>query len=159
MLQVTVVAVGSLKERYWREAAEEYEKRLRGFCKLTVVQIRESRLSDEPGEKEIAAALENEGKQILANLPPKSYRMALCVEGKQLSSRALAEKLGEIGQTRGSVSLVIGSSFGLSEEVKRRCDFQLSVSELTFPHQLMRVLLLETLYRSFSILQGGKYHK
>ena len=159
MLQITVVAVGSLKEEYWRAATAEYEKRLQGYCKLTVVQIKESRLSDDPGEKEIAAALEAEGKQILANLPPKSYRVALCVEGKQLSSVALAEKLGEIGQTHGSVAFVIGSSYGMSDQVKRQCDFRLSVSELTFPHQLMRVLLLETLYRSLSILQGGKYHK
>ena len=159
MLQMTVVAVGSLKEEYWRAAMAEYEKRLQGFCKLTVVQIKESKLPDEPGEKEIAAALENEGKQILASLPPRAYRVALCVEGTRLSSPALAEKLNEVGQTHGSVAWVIGSSFGLSEEVKRQCDFRFSVSELTFPHQLMRVLLLETLYRSLSILQGGKYHK
>ena len=159
MLQVTVAVVGSLKEPYLRDAAAEYEKRLNSFCKLTVVQIKESRLSEDPGEKEIAAALAEEGKQILAHLPPKAYRVALCVEGKQLSSPALAEKLGEIGRTHGSVAFVIGSSYGLSEEVKRQCDFRLSVSELTFPHQLMRVILLETLYRSLSILQGGKYHK
>ncbi len=159
MLQVTVAVVGSLKEQYLRDAAAEYEKRLNGFCKLTVVQIRESRLPDDPGEREIQAALEAEGKQILESLPPRSYRVALCVEGKQLSSPALAEKIGEIGQTHGSVSFVIGSSYGLSGEVKQKCDFRLSVSELTFPHQLMRVILLETLYRSLSILQGGKYHK
>ena len=156
---MTLVVVGSLKEEYWRAAMAEYEKRLQGYCKLTVVQIKESRLPDDPGEKEIAAALESEGKQILASLPPRCYKVALCVEGKQLSSHALAEKLDEIGRTHGSVAWVIGSSFGLSGEVKEKCDFRFSVSELTFPHQLMRVLLLETLYRSLSILQGGKYHK
>ncbi len=159
MLQMTLIVVGTLKESYWRDAAAEYEKRLQGFCRLTVVQIRESRLPDAPNEKEIGAALETEGKQILENLPPRSYRVALCVEGKQLSSPALAEKLAGIGRTHGSVAWVIGSSYGLSETVKRACDFCLSVSELTFPHQMMRVLLLETLYRSLSILQGGKYHK
>ena len=159
MLNVTLIAVGTLKETYLREAYAEYEKRLRAFCKLELVQIKETKLPENPAEGEIAAALKQEGEQILAALPPRAYRMALCVEGVQLSSPAFAEKLAQIGTTHGSLALVIGSSHGLAESVKSACDFRLSVSALTFPHQLMRVILLETLYRSLGILHGTKYHK
>ena len=159
MLNVTLIAVGTLKEDYLRAAFAEYEKRLRAYCKFELVTIRETRLSDDPGEGEIAAALEEEGRQILAVLPPRAYRIALCVEGKELSSAELAEKLEQIGSSHGAVALVIGSSYGLSPAVKSGCDLRLSVSKLTFPHQLMRVILLETLYRSLSILRGAKYHK
>ena len=151
--------MGNLKEPYLRDACAEYEKRLGAFCRTETVQIREARLPEDSGEGEIAAALFTEGKQILAAMPPRSYRVALCVEGKQLSSEELAKKLEEIGASHGSLCLVIGSSHGLSEEVKQACDFRWSISRLTFPHQLMRVILLETVYRSFSILGGRKYHK
>ncbi len=159
MLNVTLIAVGNLKEGYLREACAEYEKRLGAFCRLEQIQIKETKLTEHPGAGEIAAALEAEGEKILEAMPPRAYRIALCVEGRQLSSEALAEKLGEIGTTHGAVALVIGSSYGLSPEVKSACDLRLSVSALTFPHQLMRVILLETLYRSLGILHGTKYHK
>ena len=159
MLNVTLIAVGNLKEDYLRAAYAEYEKRLRAFCRLELIQIKERKLPDDPGAGEIAAALEEEGAQILAALPPRAYRIALCVEGKELSSTELAEKLEQIGTENGALALVIGSSFGLSQTVKSACDLRLSVSKLTFPHQLMRVILLETLYRSLGILRGTKYHK
>ena len=159
MLNVTLVAVGTLKEDYLRAAFAEYEKRLRAFCKLELVNVKEFKLPENPGAGEIAAALEEEGKAILAVLPPRAYRIALCVEGKQLSSEELAEKLEQIGVSHGAIALVIGSSHGLAPSVKEACDFRLSVSKLTFPHQLMRVILLETLYRSLGILRGTKYHK
>lgn len=159
MIQVTLISVGGLKEAYLREAAAEYKKRLSAFCKLEEVQLKEQKLPDDPSEKEIASALAAEGKEILGVLPPKAYKIALCVEGKGFSSPAFAEKLGEVFARTGEVALVIGSSFGLSDEVKQACDLRLSVSGMTFPHQLMRVLLLEILYRSFQILRGGKYHK
>ncbi len=159
MLNVTLIAVGTLKEDYLRAAFAEYEKRLRAYCKLELVPIKEVKLPEDPGEGEIAAALEEEGRQILAALPPRAYKIALCVEGKELSSQELAEKLEQIGASHGAVALVIGSSYGLSPAVKSGCDFRLSVSRLTFPHQLMRVILLETLYRSLGILRGTKYHK
>ena len=159
MLNVTLIAVGTLKESYLRDACAEYEKRLGAFCRFSCVVIRESKLPDDPSVGEIAAALRSEERQILAAVPPRSFRVALCVEGKQLSSEELAEKLGEIGKTHGAVTLVIGSSYGLSPAVKEACDLRLSVSRLTFPHQLMRVVLLETLYRSLGILHGTKYHK
>lgn len=159
MLHITLIAVGNLKEGYLRDACAEYEKRLGAFCRLETVQMKETVLPENPGEAEIASALEQEGGKILAAIPPRAYRMALCVEGKQLSSEELAEKLGEIGSNHGSLALVIGSSHGLSPKVKEACDMKLSVSRLTFPHQLMRVILLETVYRSLSILRGTKYHK
>lgn len=159
MLNLTLITVGTLKEGYLREAVAEYEKRLQAYCRLQTVNLRETRLSESPSAGEIAAALTNEGKQILAAMPPRSYRIALCVEGQQISSEELAEKLERIGQTHGAACLVIGSSYGLAPEVKAACDWRMSVSRLTFPHQLMRVMLLETLYRSLGISAGSKYHK
>ena len=159
MIQVTVITVGNLKESYWREALAEYEKRLGAFCKPTILQLKEARMGDDPSESEIKAALADEGKRILEAMPPRSYRIALCVEGKQFSSEALAKKLEGVFTENASLCLVIGSSHGLADEVKAACQLRLSVSELTFPHQMMRVLLLEVLYRSFSIIKGTKYHK
>jgi 23S rRNA (pseudouridine1915-N3)-methyltransferase len=100
-----------------------------------------------------------EGKQILAAMPPRSYRIAMCVEGQQMTSEQLAQRLEDISQTHGSVCLVIGSSYGIAPEVKAACDLRLSVSKLTFPHQLMRVILLEAVYRALGISKGTKYHK
>ena len=159
MLNVTVITVGTLKEVYLREAAAEYEKRLGAFCKLELIQLKETKLSESPTDAQISAALSAEGRQILAAIPPRAYRIAMCVEGTQLSSEQLAKKLEEIGQTHGTLCLIIGSSYGIAPEVKSACDYRLSVSKLTFPHQLMRVLLLETLYRSLGIIKGTKYHK
>ena len=159
MLNLTVITVGTLKESYLREACAEYEKRLSAFCKYEMICLKEVKLPDAPSQTEIAAALAAEGKQILAAMPPRAYRVALCVEGRQLSSEELAQKLEQIGASHGSVCLVIGSSYGLSPEVKAAADLRLSVSKLTFPHQLMRVLLLETLYRSLGISKRTKYHK
>ena len=159
MLNLTVITVGNLKESYLREAAAEYEKRLGAFCRLEMIQLKESKLPEAPTDGQISAALTAEGKQILAAMPPRAYRIAMCVEGQQLSSEQLAQKLEDVGQSHGAVCLVIGSSYGIAPEVKAACDFRFSVSKLTFPHQLMRVLLLETLYRSLGITKGTKYHK
>lgn len=159
MLKLTVVTVGSLKESYLRDACAEYEKRLSAFCRTELIQLPEFRLPEAPSPAQIAAALTAEGKQILAAVPPRSYRIALCIEGQQLSSEELAQRLEQISTSHGSLCLIIGSSYGLAPEVKKACDMRLSVSRLTFPHQLMRVLLLETLYRSLSILKGIRYHK
>lgn len=159
MIQVTVITVGNLKESYWREAVSEYEKRLNGFCRTEILQLKEARVPEDPSEGEIRAALADEGKRILAAMPPRSYRIALCVEGKQFSSEVLAKRLEGVLAENGSLCLVIGSSHGIAPEVKAACDLRLSVSELTFPHQMMRVLLLEVLYRCFSIIKGTRYHK
>ena len=159
MIGVKLITLGTLKEAYWRDAAAEYEKRLGAFCKLDVVQLKEERLGDDPTEGEIRNALEREADRILAEIPQRAYRIALCVEGTQLSSERLADRISRIAQEQGEVCLIIGSSFGLAERVKSACQMRLSVSKLTFPHQMMRVLLLETVYRSFHIIKGTKYHK
>lgn len=159
MIGVTLITVGTLKEAYLRDAAAEYEKRLGAFCKFTHVSLKEERLPDTPSDSEIKNALRREGEKILTEIPKKAYRVALCVEGRQLSSEELAQKLGNIGTTHGELCLIIGSSHGLDDAVKSACDMKLSVSKLTFPHQLMRVILLEAVYRGFNILKGTHYHK
>ena len=137
----------------------EYEKRLSAFCKPEILQLKEAKLPESPSDGEIQAALADEGKRILSAIPSRAYKIAMCVEGQQFSSEDLAQKLDGVLANTGSICLIIGSSFGLSEEVKKACDLRLSVSKLTFPHQMMRVLLLEMLYRCFGILKGTKYHK
>ena len=159
MIQLTVITVGNLKESYWRDAVAEYEKRLCAYCRPEVIQLKESKLSDNPSDGEIRAALSDEGKRILAAVPPRAYKIAMCVEGEQFSSEALAARLDSVLRESGNLCLIIGSSYGLAPEVKAACDLRLSVSKLTFPHQMMRVLLLEVIYRCFGILKGTKYHK
>lgn len=159
MLNVKLITLGTLKEAYLRDAAAEYEKRLGAFCRFELVQLKEERLSDDPSESEIKNALAKESEKILALIPARAYVVAMCVEGKQLTSPELAEKLEEISARTSDVCFIIGSSFGLSDTVKQRADLRLSVSKLTFPHQLMRVILLETVYRAFNIQKGTRYHK
>ena len=159
MATIRFITVGTLKEDYLRAAVSEYEKRLSGFCRVEQINIKEAKLPQDPSESEIKRALDEEAKQILAAMPDKSYKIAMCVEGKQLSSEELAEQLERIEQQSGDVCFIIGSSYGLAPVVKARADLRLSVSRLTFPHQLMRVLLLEAVYRAFNIRKGTRYHK
>lgn len=159
MMNVKFITLGTLKESYLREAAAEYEKRLGAFCRFEMIQLKEERLGDNPSQNEIAAALEKESEKIFSQIPPRAYCVAMCVEGKQLSSEELADKIGAVGNVTSDICFVIGSSFGLGESVKKRADMRLSVSKLTFPHQLMRVVLLEAVYRAFNIQKGTKYHK
>lgn len=159
MLTVKMITVGTLKEKYLRDAADEYIKRLSAFCKFEEVNIRESRLPENPSKIEIDSALSAEAKSIASAISPKAYKIALCVEGKQFSSENLAKKISDISMQHGEICLIIGSSHGINDSLKNSCDLKLSVSELTFPHQLMRVILLETMYRSFNIIKGTKYHK
>lgn len=159
MVHVKFIVLGTLKESYLREAAAEYEKRLGGFCRFELVQLKEEKLSDAPSEAEIRKALEKEATAVLEQIPPRAYVIAMCVEGKQLSSEELADKMAAIEQEAGEVCFIIGSSYGLSPAVKAHADLRLSVSKLTFPHQLMRVLLLEAVYRAFNIRKGTRYHK
>jgi 23S rRNA (pseudouridine1915-N3)-methyltransferase len=159
MLNVKFITLGTLKEAYLRDAANEYEKRLGAFCRFENIQLKEERLSDDPSDSEIKNALAKESEKILSLIPARAYVIAMCVEGKQLSSPELADKLEEISARTSDICFVIGSSFGLSDTVKQRADLRLSISKLTFPHQLMRVILLETVYRAFNIQKGTKYHK
>ncbi len=158
MINVKIVAVGNLKEQYLRDAFSEYSKRLKRFCNFQLCEINESKLPDNPSPKEIQKALETEGKAILKEC--KGYTAAMCIEGRQLSSTEFAKKLDNAASEGGSwVTFVIGSSFGLSDEVKSAADFRLSMSEMTFPHQLARVMLAEQIYRGFQINSNGRYHK
>lgn len=160
MIAVNIICIGKLKESYLRDASAEYSKRLGAFCKLNITEIQPKRLPDQPSDAEIAAALLAEGKQILAKIPSSSKIVAMCIEGGQLSSKQLAKQFAEDAVTgTGSISFIIGGSFGLSDEVKNRADLKLSMSKMTFPHQLARVMLLEQIYRAFQINSGGKYHK
>ena len=159
MLTLKFISVGTLKEGYLREACAEYIKRLSGFAKVEQVNVKEARLSDSPSDAEIASALSSEAKEILQAAGERSYKVALCIEGKQFSSEVLAQKLDSVTQTHAEICFIIGSSFGLAPEVKQAADLRLSFSELTFPHQLMRVMLLEAVYRCMNITKGTKYHK
>lgn len=160
MQSIEIICVGKLKESFFRDGCTEYEKRLNGKCKLTITELPEQRLPDKPSEKQIAAALEAEGNLMLGRLSPGCYAVALCVEGKGLDSTQIAETIlcGPSG-LRSHVVFFIGSSFGLSPSVKKEAHMRLSFSLLTFPHQLMRLFLLEQLYRGHQILLGSPYHK
>jgi 23S rRNA (pseudouridine1915-N3)-methyltransferase len=159
MAEIKIISVGTLKEGYLKEAVAEYKKRLSQYARVDEINIKEELIRDEDNHREIEKALTAEGERIIAAIPEGAMKIALCVEGKQYSSEALASLIGEGVNRSGKIALVIGSSHGLSDAVKRACEIRLSVSAMTFPHQLMRVILLEALYRSFTIIAGKRYHK
>ncbi len=160
MLHIHIVHVGTIKEKYLTDALAEYEKRLSAYCTVNNISIKDERLPQNPSESEISAAVEKEGEKILAALPSKSYNIALCVEGMQMTSETFSEKLTALKRDGFSdISFIIGGSDGLSDKVKNACQMRLSVSKMTFPHQLMRVILEEQIYRALNIAAGGKYHK
>lgn len=159
MANITLITVGTLKEKYLKDAVDEYKKRLSQYARVDEINIKEERIANEDDRAEIRRALDSEAEKILAAIPKGAGKIALCVEGKQYDSVALAGLIGRMCDESGKIALIIGSSHGLSDRVKRECDVRLSVSALTFPHQLMRVVLYEALYRSFTILAGKKYHK
>lgn len=159
MATIRFITVGTLKEDYLRAAVAEYEKRLSGFCRVESVNLKEAKLPNDPSDAEIKKALAEESKSILAAIPERSYKIAMCVEGKQFSSEELAAKLENAFSHSNEICFVIGSSHGLDDSVKNTADLKLSVSKLTFPHQLMRVILAESVYRCMNIIKGTKYHK
>ncbi len=160
MLNIKIIATGSLKESYLKEACLEYKKRLGAWAKVEEIELKEEKLPENPSKSQIDTALEKEAKAIFEKISNKSYVIAMCVEGKQLSSEELASRLDEITSSgKSEICFIIGSSFGLAPSIKERADYKLSVSKLTFPHQLLRVILYETTYRSISIINGTKYHK
>ena len=159
MIQLTLISVGTLKEDYLREAVAEYKKRLSQFARVDEINIKEETIRNEDSQSEIDRALTLEGDKIIAAMPRDSYKIALCVEGREMNSPSLASLISDAADATGKITLVIGSSHGLSEKVKSECKTRLSVSKMTFPHQLMRVILYEALYRSFTIIHGKKYHK
>lgn len=160
MKTVTVLCVGKLKEAYWRDAVAEYTKRLSAFCKFEIVELDECRLPENPSAAQIEKALDTEGKAILAKIPAGAAVVPLCIEGKTLSSPELSALLQKWAvEGRSKTVFIIGSSFGLSPEVKAAATYRLSMSPMTFPHQLARVMLCEQVYRAMQIEAGGKYHK
>ncbi len=159
MITVNVIAVGKLKETFLKQGIEEYKKRLCAFCNINFIEIKEEKLSDNPSDKEIYNALLKEG-EFMEKYIEKSFSFAMCIEGKQLSSEELAKKISDISINGiSTVNFFIGSSFGLCEKIKNSAGFKLSLSKMTFPHQLARLLLSEQIYRSFSILNNTRYHK
>lgn len=160
MLTITVACVGKLKETYWRDAVAEYAKRLSAFCRLQIVEVAEERVPDNPSAAQITAALEAEGHRLLSRIPAGAPLVALCIEGKGYTSEALSSQLSTWTVDGVShVAFVIGGSWGLSPLVKETARVRLSMSGMTFPHQMARVMLLEQLYRALQIAAGGKYHK
>lgn len=158
-----MICVGALSEEYWRAAAAEYKKRLSGMCVFEELRLREMRVGrggHMPSDAEIAAALDAEGTAILSAVPKRSLLVSLCVEGKRYSSPELSEMILRAANGGYSdICFVIGSSYGLSDKVKEASDVRLSMSDLTFPHQLASVMLMEAIYRALDIARGGKYHK
>lgn len=159
MIRITVIALGRLKESYLREASEEYTKRLSRYCDLDVIELSPEHLPDNPSESVCAAALSREARSISAKIPKGAFVAAMCVEGKKASSERLAEIIaGRCSEGR-PICFIIGSSYGLSDEIKRMADLKLSLSDMTFPHRLFRIMLLEQIYRGFKINEGSTYHK
>jgi 23S rRNA (pseudouridine1915-N3)-methyltransferase len=159
-MKITLVTVGKIKEKFYTEAIAEYSKRLSRYCKLEILQVADEKTPDRASEAEERQIKEKEGDRILAQIKDSSYVIVLAIEGKQLSSEELAAKLDQLGVSgRSDLLFVIGGSLGLSEAVMRRADYALSFSRMTFPHQLMRVVLLEQIYRGFRINAGEPYHK
>lgn len=157
-MTVNLIVIGKLKEDYLRNACAEYIKRLSRYCTFELHELDECRLSDNPSDKEIETALRKEAEQIKRYA--KGMIVPMCIEGKQLTSTELSEKISDAGVNgQSTVTFIIGSSFGLDNEIKAMGDLRLSMSKMTFPHQLARVMLLEQIYRSFQIMSGGKYHK
>lgn len=160
MININFIVLGKLKEKYMKDFAVEYEKRLSGYCKLTVTELEPVKLSDNPSEQEIINALNKETQLIKAKIPKNSYVFSMCIEGKQMSSEELSKKLEDIALSgKNNITFIIGSSFGLSNEIKQMSDYKVSMSKMTFPHKLARIMLTEQVYRALSITNNAKYHK
>ena len=160
MQTIQLICVGKLKEKFYADAAAEYAKRLGAYCKLTLWELPEERLPDKPSPAQIDAALDREGDRILAKLPTGAVVIALCVEGTALSSEELAARMEKWAvQGNSQLAFLIGGSCGLHPKVKERAALRLSMSPMTFPHHLARVMVLEQIYRAFKINEGSNYHK
>ena len=160
MFEITLIAMGKLKEKFYISAASEYEKRMKGFCQFNLIELPEVRLPENPSPAEISAALEKEAEIILTKIPKGAWFCALTPDGSLLSSEKLAVKMKEVKLSgKSSACFLIGSSFGMSPRIKSLADLKLSMSPMTFPHNLARVMVLEQLYRAEAIQAGSKYHK
>jgi 23S rRNA (pseudouridine1915-N3)-methyltransferase len=159
-MNITIISVGKLKERYFREAVEEYSTRLSKYCRLDIVEVPDEKAPEDLSPAQELMVIRKEGQGILKHLKEDTYVIALEIQGKQMSSEGIADFINDLGiKGRSNIAFVIGGSLGLSDEVLKRADFMLSFSPMTFPHQLMRVILLEQIYRGFKIIKGETYHK
>ena len=157
MLNVKIICIGSIKEKYFKDAILEYQKRLTEF---SILELPEYKILNNPSNSDINKALTEEGKRVLSKIKDKDEVVSLCIEGKELSSVGLSKYINDAALTgHSTVDFIIGGSFGLSDEVKNRSNLKLSMSRMTFTHQMSRVILCEQIYRAFNILNGGKYHK
>ncbi len=157
MVKVKIVAVGKVKEKYFADMISEYSKRLSRYAKFSIVEVKEENYVEEPNESEKLSILKREGENIKKEL--SGYVIAMCIEGKKLSSTDLAGLLEKSANTNSEITFVIGGSYGLDDSVKNLSHFKLSMSDMTFPHTLCRAVLTEQIYRAFSIINNGKYHK
>lgn len=158
-MNINIICAGKIKEKYFTDAVNEYAKRLSRFVKLNIIEVSDEKIPENASEKEMETVKNKEGERILSKLPPSSFIVTLCIEGKELSSVDLARKIADISMTSSSISFIIGGSLGLSDEVKARSQLRLSFGRMTLPHQLMRVVLAEQLYRAFKINNNESYHK
>lgn len=160
MLQINILYVGNIKDKFYAEAVREYEKRLSAFCKIKNIELKEEKPPENPSDAEIALVIKKEGDRLLEAMPKKGYKIALCVEGTQISSEELANKLAAVTVSGDSeITFIIGGAFGMDERVKKAANYRLSISKMTFTHRMMRVILAEQIYRALNILSGGNYHK
>lgn len=158
-MNINIICAGKIKEKYFTDAVNEYAKRLSRFVKLNIIEVPDEKIPENASEKEMETVKNKEGERILSKLPTSSFIVTLCIEGKELSSVDLARKIADISMTSSSISFIIGGSLGLSDEVKARSQLRLSFGRMTLPHQLMRVVLAEQLYRAFKINNNESYHK
>ena len=158
-MNITIVCVGKIKEKFFSDAVLEYKKRISRFAKLEIIEVKDDRIPENASARECGAILEKEGEAIISKIPKSSYVITMCIEGNQLSSTAFADKIKYISMESSHITFVIGGSLGLSEKVKSLSRLQLSFGKITLPHQLMRVVLTEQIYRSFKITSNESYHK
>ncbi|MGO1370156.1 MAG: 23S rRNA (pseudouridine(1915)-N(3))-methyltransferase RlmH [Senegalia sp. (in: firmicutes)] len=159
-MNITVIAVGKIKEKYIINGIKEFTKRLSAYSKLKIIEIKDEATKENMSKSEEDIIKNKEGEKILSKIPNNSYIISLCIEGKQLKSEELSKKIDDLGvKGISSITFIIGGSIGLSDQVVKKSDFKLSFSKMTFPHQLMRLILLEQIYRAFRISKGEPYHK
>lgn len=159
-MKITILCVGKVKEKFYRDGIAEFVKRLSRYCKLEIIEVADEKTTEEASETEIRIIKEKEGERLLKNIKDDAYVICLCIDGKQLNSEELSEKIEKLGvQGCSHIYFVIGGSLGLADEVVKRANFKLSFSPMTFPHQLMRLILLEQIYRAYRIMNNEPYHK
>ncbi|GBU11117.1 ribosomal RNA large subunit methyltransferase H [Erysipelotrichaceae bacterium] len=159
MLKIEVLALGNLKEKYWKDAIAEYQKRLKRFCKFEIIELKEESISDMPSHNEIEIALSKEAIQLLKKIQKDDYVVALAIDGEQQTSEGFAKTIGKFEQMGKKIIFIIGSSHGLSQSVYERANIKVSCSKMTFPHQMLRLIFIEQLYRGYKINRNEKYHK